>query len=119
MLVRRILKTAYGDLDLNRQVSPSDLARLISNYRGPGQFGWADGNINGSQQPGTFDNPRITPSDLAIMIANYRFGLSASAAAIGAVPETRTSILAFGALFVGLFPRYLVTRPYAGFATET
>jgi hypothetical protein len=107
VLIRQVLMTEYGDLNLNRQVSPSDLAVLSGNYRKAGQFGWADGNINGSQQAGTLSSPRITASDLAILIDHYRFGIGGggAAAAIAVIPEPGTWLLSLCAVIVGISAR--------------
>jgi hypothetical protein len=87
VLIRDILKTEYGDLDLNGEVFLSDLTTLATRYRQAGQFGWADGNINGSQEAGTTASPRVFLSDLTALAANWRFGISTGASVAGAVPE--------------------------------
>ena len=57
VLIYDILETRYGDADLDGQVFLSDLTRLATNYRQAGQFGWAQGNFNGSQEAGTAASP--------------------------------------------------------------
>ena len=47
LLIRTILQTEYGDLNLDGQVFLSDLITFATNYRKPGQFGWAGGNLDG------------------------------------------------------------------------
>jgi hypothetical protein len=75
VLIRTILHTEYGDLDLDGQVYLSDLAKFATNYRQAGQFGWADGNINGSQEPGTAMSPRVFLADLSVLATYWRFGV--------------------------------------------
>ena len=58
VLIYNIMHTRYGDADLNRQVFPSDLITLATNYRQSGPFGWAQGNFNGNEVAGTSDDPR-------------------------------------------------------------
>jgi parallel beta-helix repeat protein len=89
--------TEYGDLDLDGDVSLGDLDRLVFNYRKGGQFRWADGNIDGSQQAGTSGDPRITLSDLDLLVSHYRF--EAAAAAALAIPEPTASALFFWGVF--------------------
>ena len=90
LLIREILKTEYGDLDLDGQVFLSDLITFATNYRQPGQFGWADGNINGSQELGTSANPQVFLSDLIALATNWRFGVGS----VGVRHRTRTKRLA-------------------------
>jgi glucose/arabinose dehydrogenase len=78
--------TEYGDLNLDGQVFLSDLNAFATNYRQPGQFGWADGNIDGSQQPGTAENPQVFLADLNVLATHWRHGLG-SGAASSIVPE--------------------------------
>jgi glucose/arabinose dehydrogenase len=78
--------TEYGDLNLDGRVSLIDLDKLVSNYRDAGQFGWSDGNINGSVQAGTSANPQITLIDLDTLVMQYGF-VKGSGAALAAVPE--------------------------------
>jgi hypothetical protein len=88
------LQTRYGDADLNGQVFLSDLTKLATNYRQPGQFGWAQGNFNGSQEAGTSATPRVFLSDLTALATNWRFGVG-SGAAIAAIPEPSSLSLVF------------------------
>jgi hypothetical protein len=104
VLIRDILHTQYGDADLNGQVFLSDLTKLATNYRQAGQFGWAEGNFNGSQEAGTPANPRIFLSDLTALATNWRFGVG-SGAAIAAIPEPSSLALAFCWLFATLYFR--------------
>jgi hypothetical protein len=94
VLIREILQTRYGDADLNGQVFLSDLTKLATNYRQPGQFGWAQGNFNGSQEAGTSATPRVFLSDLTALATNWRFGVG-SGAAIAAIPEPSSLSLVF------------------------
>jgi hypothetical protein len=102
VLVRDILRTEYGDLNLDGEVFLSDLITFSSSYRQASLFGWADGNVNGSQEAGTSANPRITLSDLIALAANWRFGVSVGASASGAVPEPGGALVAWWGIFVAL-----------------
>jgi hypothetical protein len=104
VLIREILQTRYGDADLNGQVFLSDLTKLATNYRRAGQFGWAQGNFNGSQEAGTAATPRVFLSDLTALVTNWRFGVG-SGAAIEAVPEPSGWLLALYWLFATLYHR--------------
>jgi hypothetical protein len=98
--------TEYGDLrgggldgsKLDGSVSLIDLDKLVSNYRDPGLFGWADGNINGSLQTGTSTDPRITLIDLDTLVGHYGFG-TGNGAAFEAVPEPGSWMLSLLAAF--------------------
>jgi hypothetical protein len=95
ILIRDILGTEYGDLDLDGQVFLADLSRFSANYRQPGQFGWADGNVNGSQDAGTAMNPRVFLADLNVLSTYWRFGTGGDGASMaGAVPEPGGWLLA-------------------------
>jgi hypothetical protein len=95
ILIRDILDTEYGDLDLDRQVYLTDLNRFATTYRQPGQFGWADGNVNGSQDAGTAANPRVFLGDLNVLATHWRFGVGGNGASVaGAVPEPSGWLLA-------------------------
>jgi T5SS/PEP-CTERM-associated repeat protein len=91
VLIHEILETRYGDADLNGQVFLSDLTRLATSYRQPGQFGWAEGNFNGSQEAGTTASPRVFLSDLTVLATNWRFGVGGSGASIGAAVPRRAA----------------------------
>jgi hypothetical protein len=99
-LIRDILDTEYGDLDLDGDVFLGDLDTLVANYGKSGQFGWADGNINGSQQNGTTD-PRVTLGDFDVLVNNYGSGTGA-AAAFGAVPEPGCWLLALSGVLAAV-----------------
>jgi hypothetical protein len=101
VLIYDILDTRYGDADLNGQVFLSDLTKLAINYRQAGQFGWADGNFNGSQEAGTTANPRVFLSDLTILATNWRFGVG-SGAALESIPEPSGFVLALCSVFAAL-----------------
>jgi hypothetical protein len=90
VLVRTILQTQYGDLDLNGQVFLADLSKFATNYRQPGQFGWADGNINGGQEDGTAASPRVFLADLSILATYWRFGVGTGSAIGAALSEPDT-----------------------------
>jgi glucose/arabinose dehydrogenase len=94
--------TEYGDLNLDGQVFLSDLSTFALHYRQAGQFGWADGNLDGSQQAGTTDNPRVFLADLSVLASHWRHGAE-SASSTASVPESGWSpwILAFFAVFSG------------------
>jgi hypothetical protein len=82
VLIRSILGTEYGDLDLDGKVFLSDLGEFAIHYRQPGLFGWADGNINGSQQAGTSGSPRVFLDDLSVLATYWRYGVASGAAAM-------------------------------------
>jgi hypothetical protein len=91
VLIYDILNTRYGDADLNREVYLSDLSSLATHYRQGGQFGWAQGNFNGSQEAGTTASPRVFLDDLSALATHWRFGVGSSAA-LG-IPEPATILL--------------------------
>jgi hypothetical protein len=100
------LETRYGDSDLNGQVFLNDLTRLATSYRQPGQFGWAQGNFNGSQEAGTTANPRIFLSDLTALATHWRFGVGGSGASVGVVvPEPVNPYVAIGIGLIALARR--------------
>jgi hypothetical protein len=112
VLIREILMTEYGDLDLNGEVFLLDLITFATNYRQAGEFGWAQGNFNGSQEPGTTANPRVFLSDLSVLATNWRYGVG-SGAAIEAVPEPSSFLLALCWLFATLNPKVrFVVAPF-------
>jgi hypothetical protein len=95
LLIRDILETEYGDLDLDGEVFLKDLTALSTNYRRAGAFGWADGNIDGSQESGNSANPRVYLSDLTALATNWRYGVNGSGASIAAaIPEPSAIYLA-------------------------
>jgi hypothetical protein len=87
VLIYEILQTRYGDLNLDGEVFLSDLSTFATHYRQAGEFGWAEGNINGSQEAGTSTTPRVFLADLSILATHWRFGVGTGAAATQAVPE--------------------------------
>ena len=87
VLIRSILQTEYGDLDLNGQVFLADLIEFATNYRQAGQFGWADGNIDGGPELGTPASPQVFLSDLIVLATHWRFGVSSGSGSGGALPE--------------------------------
>jgi hypothetical protein len=68
VLIRDILATQYGDANLDGRVSLLDLITLATHFRRSGDFGWADGNFDGSQ-----GSPRVYLGDLLAMALNWRF----------------------------------------------
>jgi T5SS/PEP-CTERM-associated repeat protein len=105
VLIHDILHTRYGDADLNGQVFLSDLTKLATNYRQPGQFGWAQGNFNGSQEAGTAASPRVFLSDLTALASNWRFGVGTGSSSGGAVPEPNGLLLALVPALIALARR--------------
>jgi hypothetical protein len=80
VLIRTVLRTQYGDLNLDGEVFLADLAEFATNYRQLGSFGWADGNIDG-----TATSPQVFLADLSVLATYWRFGVgpgSASGAAL-------------------------------------
>jgi hypothetical protein len=69
-LVKTILKTYYGDADLNRSVGVSDLSVLAAYYNTPSGASWANGDFDG--------NGAVGVSDLSILAANYNSGSSST-----------------------------------------
>jgi hypothetical protein len=101
ILIYEILATRYGDADLNREVFLSDLTALAANYRQLGQFGWAQGNFNGSREAGTTVSPQVFLADLSVLATNWRFGVGMGGGAGGAIPEpSGTSMVLWVALAV-------------------
>jgi glucose/arabinose dehydrogenase len=94
--------TDYGDLDLDGQIFLSDLNTFAMNYKRSGQFGWADGNINGSQEIGTTANPRVFLADLNALATHWRAGL-ASGSIIVAVPEPSSWLLSLTGVFAAIY----------------
>jgi hypothetical protein len=107
VLIHDILQTRYGDGNLDRQVFLPDLITLATNYRQAGQFGWAQGNFDGSQETGTAASPRVFLGDLIALATNWRFGVATGAAIGGAVPEPSGALLALWVAFPALFCRRL------------
>jgi hypothetical protein len=66
VLVKDILKTYYGDADLNRSVGVSDLSVLAAYYNTASGASWANGDFDG--------NGAVGVSDLSILAANYNSG---------------------------------------------
>jgi hypothetical protein len=66
MLVKNILKTYYGDADLNGSVGVSDLSVLAAYYNTASGASWANGDFDG--------NGAVGVSDLSILAANYNSG---------------------------------------------
>jgi hypothetical protein len=66
VLVKDILKTYYGDADLNHSVGVSDLSVLAAYYNTPSGASWANGDFDG--------NGAVGVSDLSILAANYNSG---------------------------------------------
>jgi T5SS/PEP-CTERM-associated repeat protein len=93
VLIRLLLQTEYGDLNLDRQVFLSDLNTFATHYRQAGQFGWAEGNINGSQEAGTSASPRVFLADLNALATHWRFGVGSGASTGGAIPEPAALIM--------------------------
>jgi autotransporter-associated beta strand protein len=91
VLIREFLHTEYGDLNLDGQVFLSDLSTFAMNYRQAGLFGWAQGNIDGNQEPGTTTNPRVFLADLSALATHWRFGVGRSGAG-AAVPEPTSAL---------------------------
>jgi hypothetical protein len=91
--------TEYGDANLNGEVFLSDLIELASNYRQPGQFGWADANFNGSLEAGTSASPRVSLTDLIALAGHWRFGVG-TGSAIEVVPEPGTGFMTLAWLLV-------------------
>jgi hypothetical protein len=98
VLIRDILDTEYGDLDLNGEVFLADLNTFAANYRQVGQLGWANGNINGSQESGTASSPRVFLADLNALASYWRYGVAGSGSGAGfAIPEPSSVLLALWA----------------------
>jgi hypothetical protein len=66
VLVKDILKTYYGDADLNGSVGVSDLSVLAAYYNTASGASWANGDFDG--------NGAVGVSDLSILAANYNSG---------------------------------------------
>jgi hypothetical protein len=90
MLVKNILKTYYGDADLNGSVGVSDLSVLAAYYNTPSGASWANGDFDG--------NGAVGVSDLSILAANYNSGSASTiswaeayAQAFGTTSDAETS----------------------------
>jgi hypothetical protein len=68
VLIRDILATQYGDANLDGSVALNDLITLALHFGQGGDFGWKDGNFNGSQ-----GNPRVSLGDLIALALNWGF----------------------------------------------
>lgn len=98
-LVKVVIRSQYGDANLDGRVSVGDLAILSANINKPGTFGWAQGDFNG-------DN-RVSVSDLAILSSNINW--SRPAPVVSTVPEPYTSsivcvIVVVAICFVRCYP---------------
>jgi hypothetical protein len=115
VLIYEILETRYGDLNLDGEVFLSDLSTFATHYRQEGEFGWAEGNINGSQEGGTAADPRVFLSDLSVLATNWRFGVATGAVEVldAAVPEPSGWLLAFCGVLV-LLPRNRKAERFSG-----
>jgi hypothetical protein len=98
-----VLRRSFGPRV--RQVFLGDLNTLATNYRQAGQFGWAQGNFDGSQEAGDAANHRVFLADLNALTTNWRFGAGTAAAIGGAVPEPSGALLALWVAFAALFCR--------------
>jgi hypothetical protein len=106
VLIRQVLMTEYGDIDLDGEVFLGDLDIFSTNWRKSGQFGWATGNIDGSREAGTVTDPQIFLGDLDLFSTFWRFGTNrASAAAIASIPEPSAGLLFLSAMLVGISAR--------------
>jgi hypothetical protein len=65
-LVKDILKTYYGDANLDGAVGVADLSFLAANYNTASGASWANGDFDG--------NGAVGVSDLSILAANYNSG---------------------------------------------
>jgi hypothetical protein len=90
MLIKDILKTYYGDADLNGSVGVSDLSVLAAYYNTPSGASWANGDFDG--------NGAVGVSDLSILAANYNSGSASTvswaeayAQAFGTTSDAETS----------------------------
>jgi hypothetical protein len=104
VLVRKILRSEYGDTNLNGEVFIEDLGRVALKYRDPGQFGWVDGNVDGNQNAGTAEDPQVWLTDLAIVARFYRIGRDSGASSV-VIPEPSSFLLALAALCAGFCRR--------------
>jgi hypothetical protein len=94
------------------QVFIDDLAKVALHYRDAGQFGWADGNVDGLQNAGTSDDPQVWLTDLSVLARFYRFGRG-SGASFAAVPEPSGWLFALaGGVYLG-FCRKTRDKPYS------
>jgi hypothetical protein len=60
-------RTAFaGDADLNGSVTGADLATLAANFGKAGDFGWGQGDFDGSTGAG-----QVSGADLATLAANF------------------------------------------------
>jgi hypothetical protein len=105
VLIYDILETRYGDLNLDGTVFLSDLNTFATNYRRAGQFGWAEGNINGSQEAGTSANPRVFLADLNALATHWRFGVGSGFGGGATVPEPGSWLVALGEVLAILCSR--------------
>jgi len=87
-LVEDILMTSYGDANLDGSLTSADFTLLQSNFSGPG--GWAEGDFNG--------DATVSIADFALLQSNFGGAPAAASAAVEAVPEPATLLLAMTGL---------------------
>ncbi len=117
VLVKRILRTQYGDANLDGTVSAADFAALQANFGQPNR-GWAQGNFNGDGSVSAADfallqasfgsvggGPGFAPSpDLALASADFSAELN-----VAVVPEA-SSVMMITVFFVGLLGTFVARR---------
>src|SRR5207249_10134451 len=79
-LIRTLLRSEYGDANLDRHIDLADFTYVAANFNLTGK-GWGDGDFNG--------DGKVDLTDFAILATNFNF--TGDAASLGsAVPEPAT-----------------------------
>ena len=92
-LVRTLLGTEYGDVNLDGVVGNADFGAVLGNFGAAG-VGWAGGDLDGSGGVGN--------GDFGLLLANFGFqappGFKAAGEELATVPEPTTLLMAMVAL---------------------
>jgi hypothetical protein len=84
-IVRTILRTEYGDANLDRHVDLADFTYLAANFNGTSK-GWADGDFSG--------DGKVDLTDFTLLAANFNFVAAPTQQFAATVPEPQLGLLA-------------------------